>query len=160
MFKKINKEEETFKFVTLYGEPSCLWDITSIHYRNKSMRNAALKKICEEMAIENFTIEDVKNKIKSIRSTYYLEVDKINKSTRSGASGNTYEPKIKWFHELHSFIKNMTVKRKTYVSKLLMTYITYYLNNVNTRNYLVYTYYLHYFFGINGSCLGVKTVLH
>ncbi|XP_045778770.1 uncharacterized protein LOC123876507 [Maniola jurtina] len=76
------------------------------------MRQSALQKICEGMQIEGFTVEDVKNKIKSMRSTYYLELDKIKKSSTSGASGDVYQPKIKWFAEFNSFIRNAMVKRK------------------------------------------------
>ncbi|XP_020723102.1 uncharacterized protein LOC126926324 isoform X1 [Bombus affinis] len=112
MAKKLNKNQ-TSKFVTLYREHECLWDIASKDYKNKAMRESALKKICEDMQMEGFGVEDVKNKIKSIRSTYYLELDKIKRSTTSGASGNVYEPKMKWFTELDSFIKNVVVKRKT-----------------------------------------------
>ncbi|XP_076674210.1 uncharacterized protein LOC143372146 [Andrena cerasifolii] len=113
MAKKLN-EDQTFKFVTLYREHQCLWDITSENYKKKSMRVAAMKNICEYMEIEGFGVEDVKHKIKSIRSTYYLELDKIEKSTRPSASGKVYQSKIKWFTELDSFIKNVVVKRKTH----------------------------------------------
>lgn len=114
MVKKLS-EDETVKFVTIYRENPCLWDITSEHYKNKAMRQAALQNLCIGMEIKGFTLEDVKNKIKSIRSTYYLELDKIKKSSTSGASGNVYQPKVKWFAEFNSFIKNVMVKRKTHV---------------------------------------------
>ncbi|XP_045768034.1 uncharacterized protein LOC123869238 [Maniola jurtina] len=65
------------------------------------------------MQIQGLTSTEVKNKIKAIRATYYLELDKIQKSTRSGASGDVYVPKVKWFQELDGFIKNAIVKRKT-----------------------------------------------
>ncbi|KOB76627.1 ADP-ribosylation factor-like protein [Operophtera brumata] len=103
-------EDETVKFVTIYRENPCLWDITSEHYKNKAMRQTALQNLCIGMEIEGFTLEDVKNKIKSIRSTYYLELDKIKKSSTSGASGNVYQPKVKWFAEFNSFIRNVMVK--------------------------------------------------
>lgn len=48
---------------------------SSEFYRNKHIRQAALQKVCEDMQIEAFTVDDVKNKIKSMRSTYYLELD-------------------------------------------------------------------------------------
>lgn len=108
-------ENQTLQFVSLYREHVCLWDITSEFYKNKDMRQSALQKICEDMQIEGFTVEDVKNKIKSMRSTYYLELDKIKKSSTSGASGDVYQPKIKWFAEFNSFIRNAMVKRKVQV---------------------------------------------
>ncbi|XP_047516078.1 uncharacterized protein LOC125056822 [Pieris napi] len=106
-------EGETLKLVQLYGENECLWDIKSLNYRNKEMRSTALQNMAQQMQIEGLTSTEVKNKIKAIRATYYLELDKIQKSTKSGASGNVYVPKVKWFQELDGFIKNAIVKRKT-----------------------------------------------
>ncbi|CAG5058513.1 unnamed protein product [Parnassius apollo] len=62
---------------------------------------------------KRLTTDEVKTKIKSIRNTYYLEIDKIEKSTRSGAGGHIYKPKIIWFDEYDSFVKPVTVRRKT-----------------------------------------------
>lgn len=122
MVKKLS-EDETIKFVSIYRDNPCLWDITSENYKNKAMRQTALQNLCIGMEIEGFTVEDVKNKIKSIRSTYYLELDKIKKSSTSGASGNVYQPKVKWFAEFNSFIKNVMVKRKTHVCILRFLFI-------------------------------------
>lgn len=105
-------EKQTLQFVSLYKEHMCLWDITSDFYKNKAMRRFALQQICDDMQIEGFTIEDAKSKIKSIRSTYYLELDKIEKSAAFSAGGDVYQPKIKWFAEFDSFIRNTMVKRK------------------------------------------------
>ncbi|KAJ0172676.1 hypothetical protein K1T71_011815 [Dendrolimus kikuchii] len=120
MVKKLS-EDQMLKFVSLYRENPCLWDISSEDYKNKPMRQSALQNLCIGMEIEGetfnfhtntqiegFTVEDVKNKIKSICSTYNLEQDKIKKSSTSGASGNVYQPKLKWFAEFNSFIKNDT----------------------------------------------------
>ncbi|XP_069363848.1 uncharacterized protein [Maniola hyperantus] len=111
-------ENQTLLFVSLYREHVCLWDITSEFYKHKGMRQSALQKICEGMQIEGFTVEDVKNKIKSMRSTYYLELDKIKKSSTSGASGDVYQPKIKWFAEFNSFIRNSAPEPRKKKSRL------------------------------------------
>jgi len=51
-------------------------------------------------------------------------LSKIEKSTRSGAGANEeYKPKLSWFEEMHSFIKNVPMKRKTTVSYI------YFVNN-------------------------------
>ncbi|CAK1592550.1 unnamed protein product [Parnassius mnemosyne] len=112
MTRKLS-EDETLKLVQLYGENECLWDIKSLNYRNEEMRSTALQNMAQQMQIGGLTSTEVKNKIKAIRATYYLELDKIQKSTRSGAGGNVYVPKVKWFQELDGFIKNAIVKRKT-----------------------------------------------
>nr|CAI5829728.1 unnamed protein product [Callosobruchus analis] len=41
------------------------------------MRATALQNIAQEMNLEEFGPTDVKNKIKNLRATYYLELDKI-----------------------------------------------------------------------------------
>ncbi|XP_013181313.1 PREDICTED: uncharacterized protein LOC106127679 isoform X1 [Papilio xuthus] len=104
-------EDQTLQFIMLYKENSCLWDISSEDYKDRAMRQSALERICEGMQLQSLTVDDVKSKIKSIRSTYYLELDKIKKSLDSNAS-HVYEPKMKWFPEFHSFIKDVVVKRK------------------------------------------------
>lgn len=117
MSSKKWSDEEHLKIVQLYKTEGCLWNIHSPNYRNKEMRTAALQNICDKMGIESLDIEDVKTKIKTLRSTYYLECDKISKSSRPGLGNNVYVPKIKWFPELHSFIKDVAVKRRNWVSK-------------------------------------------
>ena len=125
--------DETLKLVQLYREQECLWNIRCDEYKNKQIRTSALQQILKEMGINGIKIEDIKSKIKSIRNTYLLEVDKIEKSTRSGAGGNVYVPRVPWFEELNSFIKNVAVRRTTKVRKLylLQTYL----------NIIYYNYY-------------------
>ncbi|CAH2098176.1 unnamed protein product [Euphydryas editha] len=103
-------EEETLRLVQLYRQHECLWDIRSEAYKNKQMRMSALKQICEAMDIKGLNIDEIKTKIKIIRSTYYLELNKIEKSTRSGAE-KVYVPRVKWFNELNSFIKTVAARR-------------------------------------------------
>nr|CAI5827143.1 unnamed protein product [Callosobruchus analis] len=101
------------KLVQLYRDNECLWDLKSQNYRNKEMRATALQNIAQEMNLEEFGPTDVKNKIKNLRATYYLELDKIKKSSKSGADGNVYTPKVKWFEEMDAFIRNVSIQRKT-----------------------------------------------
>jgi hypothetical protein len=59
------------------------------------------------MNITNFGVKDVSKKIKSLRSTYHLEVTKITKSKASGAGADeVYTPTIKWFNAMDYIIKN------------------------------------------------------
>ena len=69
-------ENQTLQFVSLYRENVRLSDITSEFYKNKAKRQSALQKNCECV-----TVKDVEKKIKSIRSIYHLELDKIKKSS-------------------------------------------------------------------------------
>jgi len=47
-----------------------------------------MQAIADELSIQNFTIKVVAKKIKTLRSTYYLELTKIEKSKASG--GGTF----------------------------------------------------------------------
>jgi hypothetical protein len=53
---------------------------------NKNARQTALEKIVENIGWENFTTEDSKQEIKSLRATYQQGYNNIEKSKRSGAS--------------------------------------------------------------------------
>jgi len=48
-------------------------------YRNRETRSASMQSIASELNIRNFTMKDVPKKIKSLRSTYYLELAKVEK---------------------------------------------------------------------------------
>jgi hypothetical protein len=54
----------------------CLWNFQSPQYKNKQMRKAAYKQIVDAMDITGFAIPEVKNKIKSLRSSYAQEMKK------------------------------------------------------------------------------------
>ncbi|CAH1973712.1 unnamed protein product [Acanthoscelides obtectus] len=66
------------------------------------------------MDIDGFGVQEVKNKIENLRSTYSQELNKINDSKRSGAVlSNVYTSNIKWLKEMEEvFIHDL--KRKTY----------------------------------------------
>lgn len=119
--------EINLKFVQLYGEHECLWNAALPIYRDKNKRDSALQKICGEIKTLgiDMTTKDVKSKIKNLRATYSQELTKIDKSTRSGAgSQEEYKSKLNWFQEMHSFIKNVPMKRKTTV-RYLQSFINY-----------------------------------
>lgn len=120
------------KFVQLYRDHECLWNPYFPGYKEKCKRDSALQKIRDElktMGIDMST-KDIKSKIKNLRATYSQELTKIDKSTRSGAgSQEEYKSKLNWFQEMHSFIKNVPMKRKTTVS-YLQSFIYYYLRPI------------------------------
>ncbi|KAF5275783.1 hypothetical protein FQR65_LT16528 [Abscondita terminalis] len=107
-------ERETVKFVELYREHECLWDVTKPCYRNNQMRQAALEQIVQTMEIEDFTIADARQKVKSLRNTYSQELQKIDKSIKSGMGGDDiYTPAVKWFKIMDSFMRHSKAKRAT-----------------------------------------------
>ena len=59
-------EGDTVKFVELYREHECLWNIMEHSYRNNEIRVGALDKIVEEMGIEGFTVAKASQKVRSL----------------------------------------------------------------------------------------------
>ncbi|GBP63007.1 hypothetical protein EVAR_43755_1 [Eumeta japonica] len=100
--------EQTSKFIALYREQECLWRIDSMEYRNKKMRDDALNRISQGMQMSALTIEDVKKKIKHLRSTYLMELRKVEKCFDSST---VYTPSLSWYKEMDDFIRDVTVKR-------------------------------------------------
>ncbi|XP_039277034.1 uncharacterized protein LOC111062626 isoform X2 [Nilaparvata lugens] len=97
-------EDETIKLVELYGEFECLWNITSVDYKNKSKRTSAYEAIVTELNKDNFGVAELKQKIKNLRCTYNQECLKVKKSNKSGAGIKDYIPALKWFHIMESFL--------------------------------------------------------
>jgi hypothetical protein len=62
------------------------------------MRQAAFEKIIAEMDMEDFTLADARQEIESLRNTYGQELNKIEKSLKSGMGNeDVYTPSLKWF---------------------------------------------------------------
>ncbi|KAL1487920.1 hypothetical protein ABEB36_015305 [Hypothenemus hampei] len=106
-------ENMTIKFVQEYRARPCLWNTKLAIYKNKAARDTALKEIEEVMGVEGFGINEIKNKIKNLRSTYSQEKRKIKDSKKSGAGiDDVYVPNIKWSSEMDSFLKNFEDKKR------------------------------------------------
>lgn len=65
--------------------------------------------MCSDLNIKGFTVEDLKIKIKTIRSTYCIELAKIEKTLDSD---NVYRPRVIWFDAINSFIRDVTMKKR------------------------------------------------
>lgn len=93
--------ETTIKFIQLYKLHPCLWNSQSPEYKKKQKQYAAYNSIVQEMNITGFGTQEVKNKIKRLRSTYVQENKKIQDSKNSGAGlSNVYTSNIKWLKEM------------------------------------------------------------
>jgi len=100
-------DELTCKYVELYKEHECLWNMNSTQYKRKDARQSALEKIVRKMGLENFTTEDAKQKIRSLRATYQQESHKIDKSLSSGAGlEDVNKPSMKWFTLMTEVMKS------------------------------------------------------
>jgi hypothetical protein len=118
-------EDTTYKFVQLYQAHECLWNKHSTLYRDKEARENSIKLIVEDMALQQFGAEEVKQKIKSLRSTWGGEQHKIRKSELSSAGpDDVYKPPMKWFSLMEDIMRRGQVKRKTYIN-LVSPFISY-----------------------------------
>ena len=107
-------EGDSIKFVELYWEHKCLWNIMKPSYRNNEIRVGDLDKIVEEMGIEGFTVAKASQKVKSLRNTYNQELQKIEKSQNSGTGHeDVYIPSLKWFHLMDTFKRKTKEKRSS-----------------------------------------------
>ncbi|KAF5288641.1 hypothetical protein FQA39_LY15336 [Lamprigera yunnana] len=101
-------EDTTTKFVEHYLKHECLWNIKSVAYKNKQIKNSAYEDFEKTMNISGFKEKEIKSKIKNLRSTYSQELKKIKDSKKSGAATDTiYVPTIKWFKIMDESLRNI-----------------------------------------------------
>ncbi|PNF21113.1 hypothetical protein B7P43_G05070 [Cryptotermes secundus] len=108
-------EEATLKFVKEYRQLECLWDVKSSSYRNKIARDAAYMKLADCASLPGFTVQEAKNKIKNLRSTYSQELKKVKQSKKSG-SDEVYQPSLIWYKEIDAFLGPVIASRDTQTS--------------------------------------------
>lgn len=116
-------EKETVKFVEEYIKYECLYNVKSVAYKNKRLREAALLNISKVMGFPDFGPKEVYTKIRSIKSTYSQELKKVKASTKSGAGLNDiYVPHMKWYKILADALQaiNFEECRET-ISNLVST---------------------------------------
>ena len=93
-------EDDTYKFVGLYRDYECLWNMSSANYKNKHMLQRAIEAIMQAMRREEFGVTEVKQKIKNIPSSYNQEVHKIQKIKASGTS-----PVLFFLYHITNFVQ-------------------------------------------------------
>lgn len=76
--------EITLKFIELYQNKPMLWDPKNQNYYNKFMKHDAWEELASEMKI---SLDDCKQKIMSLQSSFRRERSKIKKSHGTG-TGN------------------------------------------------------------------------
>lgn len=129
MASKRWSEVVTTKFVKLYEEAECLWNFRHPLYKNKNARATAEENIVKKMEIPEFTVTELKNKIKNIRSTYVQEKTKLKKAIHSGmAPEETYQSHLVWFNIADRFLGRVITTRETFsncVSSVLLYFNIY-----------------------------------
>lgn len=106
-------KNNTIQFLECYERHPCLWNPREDDYRNNNVRLAALKSIIQEMRL-TLRVEELKTKIKNIRTTYNREATKVEKSKKSGAGADDlYKPQLIWFSVADRFLKPVIEGRKS-----------------------------------------------
>lgn len=97
----------TLLFIDILKQQPCLWKTKSKEYKNRILRNAALKSVSLEMTNKiNCTVtpDIIMRKIHTLRTQFRREVKAVEDSVKSGAgSQDIYTPRLWCFDELCFF---------------------------------------------------------
>ncbi|KAK4882285.1 hypothetical protein RN001_005604 [Aquatica leii] len=108
--------DQIIQFLDVYERYEVLWDIRCTDHMNKIKRDTAfdkwLKELLEMEGFVNHDLVTLKTKLKTIKTVYRQEVNKILKSKKSGSgTDDLYKPKLIWFTRADSFLNNVTISR-------------------------------------------------
>lgn len=112
-------------FLQVYQQFPTLWNIKDKDYSNKSLRDLSFKQLMAELK-ENQLLGEMdakllKSKIKSIKDVYRTEIQKIEKSKKSGCgTDEVYVPKLSWFKDATYLSEVVTTRSST--SNLVSTF--------------------------------------
>lgn len=84
--KKSWNSKKTREFVEIYLKNECLWNTENKDYKHRNIKKLAYDKLSNQF---NLNSEEVKTKIRILRTTYKQEKNKME--TTSG-----YYPKLAW----------------------------------------------------------------
>lgn len=93
--------EQTIQLIDLFRARPALWDTSSVHYRNKRMKNDALEQISCKLKCPK---EEIAKKICTLRVQFSRENVKVK---RAREAGTVYNPK--WFgYQLLCFLNDQS----------------------------------------------------
>ena len=99
------------KFLDIYEKYDILWNTADKNiYSKRAERDVAFKRLVRELYKNGFKIpneKSLKKKIKNLKDTYKLELNKINESRIIGdEESGVHKPKLVWFKRAHAFMGN------------------------------------------------------
>lgn len=93
--------EQTIQLIDLFRARPALWDTSSVHYRNKRMKNESLEQISSKLRCPK---EEIAKKICTLRVQFSRENVKVK---RAREAGTVYVPK--WFgYQLLCFLNDQS----------------------------------------------------
>lgn len=108
--------ENIITFLETYEKYDVLWNIENEKYRNRNARDEGMKKLVKELNSKGMVvdIEEIRKRIKTIKTVYSQELMKIEKSKNSGRGRDQiYKPKLVWFETADRYLRNVTGIRKS-----------------------------------------------
>ncbi|XP_076446267.1 uncharacterized protein LOC143283787 [Babylonia areolata] len=102
---------DTAEFIRLYQQEELLWNVNLPDHTNRPKRIESLQRISKLMG-KNWSIDQVKDKIMSLRSRYSKEIVKVRVSIAAGTEPY-YQPVWQYFPMLDCFLRPFSVTRKT-----------------------------------------------
>ena len=94
------KDDHMETFLEIYRNHECLWNNKSENYHKTNIREKAYKTFHSELNLPHLSVNDIRAKIKTIRTRYSSELAKIRKSEKSGSGSNDlYVPPLFWFKQ-------------------------------------------------------------
>lgn len=93
-------DDETFALIKEYQVRPCLWQKSTKFKNNVKKAN----NIAEIASVLNVSEETVKEKLRSLRTIYFQNLQKVKKGQRGCNGGGVSQPRWKFFNAL-SFLK-------------------------------------------------------
>ncbi|KAM4049508.1 uncharacterized protein ACNLHF_009363 [Anomaloglossus baeobatrachus] len=115
-----NSEEFVRELIELYRTLPCLWLVKSPDYSNKHKKRKAYEKLIalcrQHHPCEKVDVSMVRKKIQALRTVYKKELNKVEKSKKSGAgTDGVYVPSL-WYYDLLDFTRNQELPRASLCS--------------------------------------------
>ncbi|KAB0803760.1 hypothetical protein PPYR_00730 [Photinus pyralis] len=107
--------KEVSVLIEAYQKHACFYATKSPQYKNKHARLEALNNILNELVPvkPGVTINEIKSKFFSLKTTFLTEFRKEKQSHRSGAGGDTVYVPTLWYYEKMRFVLEHHAARKS-----------------------------------------------
>jgi len=101
-------------FLDQYRQHECLWNIISDNYKNRERREEAYESMRSALNLPGLSVDDIKTKIKTVRTNYKSELNKIINSEKSGAGlADVYIPRLFWFKKADEYLRGVSVAKNS-----------------------------------------------
>lgn len=108
------------KLLEIYQNYEVLWNPQVKLYRNHDARKSALQAILQHIDKSNLTENDLKVKIKNMRTIYNRELTKLLRSKKSGCgTEDIYKPTLSWFQQADNFLRVVVAATRNSKSNLV-----------------------------------------